>query len=171
MRAGLAVACKLRLNKAPGTAPDTALGERVVTRCAQRSSGSKPSQKKHRKSQQHSVKRTRPTSQASQTVTPPVKVEVEAQLAKLEQAANPWWSTFCGITNGVWLGETAAFTPSTGMPCHSMHPCGFALRMPGECFKLFHHSWTNAISKAHVSHASFNALSSRLEAAHLAPAT
>ncbi|KAL3157301.1 hypothetical protein ABBQ38_001531 [Trebouxia sp. C0009 RCD-2024] len=42
-----------------------------------------------------------------------MKVEVEAQLAKLEQAANPWWSTFCGITNGVWLGETAAFAPST----------------------------------------------------------
>ncbi len=52
-----------------------------------------------------------------------MKVEVEAQLAKLEQAANPWWSTFCGVTNGVWLGETAAFTPSTGkQPCHSMHP-------------------------------------------------
>lgn len=44
-----------------------------------------------------------------------MQVEVEAQLAKLEQAANPWWSTFCGITNGVWLGQTAAFAPSTGV--------------------------------------------------------
>lgn len=41
-------------------------------------------------------------------------VQVEAQLANLEQAANPWWSTFCGISNGVWLGQTAAFAPSTG---------------------------------------------------------
>lgn len=50
-----------------------------------------------------------------------MKVEVEAQLAKLEQAANPWWSTFCGITNGVWLGETAAFAPSTGeLQCHTV---------------------------------------------------
>lgn len=95
------------------TAPGAALGARDVTRCAQHSSGSKASENKHRKPQQQSAKRTRPAS-ASQTVTPPMKVEVEAQLAKLEQAANPWWSTFCGITNGVWLGETAAFAPSTG---------------------------------------------------------
>ena len=54
------------------------------------------------------------TAPASKALTPPMTVQVEAQLANLEQAANPWWSTFCGISNGVWLGQTAAFAPSTG---------------------------------------------------------
>ncbi|DBB06070.1 TPA: hypothetical protein ACH3X3_009636 [Trebouxia sp. C0006] len=57
------------------------------------------------------AKSTPPTNKA---FTPPMTVQVEAQLANLEQAANPWWSTFCGISNGVWLGQTAAFAPSTG---------------------------------------------------------
>ena len=48
------------------------------------------------------------------TLTAPMQVKVLAQLSKLEQAANPWWSTFCGVTNGLWLGQTAAFAPSTG---------------------------------------------------------
>ena len=54
------------------------------------------------------------TAPASKALTPPMTVQFEAQLANLEQAANPWWSTFCGISNGVWLGQTAAFAPSTG---------------------------------------------------------
>jgi len=71
------------------------------------------------------AKSTAPTNKA---LTPPMTVQVEAQLANLEQAANPWWSTFCGISNGVWLGQTAAFAPSTGArPPHlwmgCMHCC------------------------------------------------
>lgn len=109
------MACKSRLNAAPRTGPGAR--NKVVAPCAKHSSEStKPRQ--GRRSQQKSAKSTRHKSSASKTVTPPMKVEVEAQLAKLEQAANPWWSTFCGITNGVWLGETAAFAPSTGeQPC------------------------------------------------------
>ena len=38
---------------------------------------------------------------ACKALTPPMTVQVEAQLGNLEQAANPWWSTFCGISNGV----------------------------------------------------------------------
>ena len=114
-KASPAMTCKPCLVTAPRTAPGPALRTREVTRCAQHTSGSaRPSQGKYRKPQQKSAKGTKPTTNASKTVTPPMKVEVEAQLANLEQAANPWWSTFCGITNGVWLGETAAFAPSTG---------------------------------------------------------
>lgn len=55
-------------------------------------------------------------------LTPPLTVKVEAQLAKLEQAATPWWSTFCGVTNGIWSGQTAAFDPSSGQyPIHVYH--------------------------------------------------
>ena len=104
---------KPRLTAAPRTAPGART--RDVTPCAQPSSRStESSQGKHRKPKQQSAKNPRPKSSEGSAVTPPMKVEVEAQLAKLEQAANPWWSTFCGITNGVWLGETAAFAPSTG---------------------------------------------------------
>jgi len=68
------------------------------------------------------------TAPANKALTPPMTVQVEAQLANLEQAANPWWSTFCGISNGVWLGQTAAFAPSTGARPHylwiaCMHCC------------------------------------------------
>ena len=69
-----------------------------------RTQASRPPRPSHAKS----------TAPASKALTPPMTVQVEAQLANLEQAANPWWSTFCGVSNGVWLGQTAAFAPSTG---------------------------------------------------------
>lgn len=123
------LACKPRLTTAPSMAPGART--RHVMPCAQHSSGpTKSSQGKYRKPQQQSARNPRPKSSASSTVTPPMKVEVEAQLAKLEQAANPWWSTFCGITNGVWLGETAAFAPSTGKQPLSSHQMPHHVDMP-----------------------------------------
>ncbi len=113
---------------------------RPVTKCMKHGSGAKSLKGKTRSQQPRTqakqasqTPRNKLSAPANLTLTPPMKVQVEAQLANLEQAANPWWSTFCGITNGVWLGQTAAFAPSTGMthlsavaacmPMLLMHTC------------------------------------------------
>lgn len=109
--------CKIHLTKAhclrrhPGP----------VVRCSrsgnQAAKPGKSTQHKQRKQQSKltSSKSRRPACTPAQTLTAPLQIKVEAQLSKLEQAANPWWSTFCGVTNGLWLGQTAAFAPSSGV--------------------------------------------------------
>ena len=75
-------------------------------------------------------------------VSQPVTVNVQQPDSKIERAAQPWWSTWysfhkhahmsctellvlpmegthivlcrCGVSNGVWSGQVAAFSPATG---------------------------------------------------------
>ncbi|KAK9791179.1 hypothetical protein WJX73_009517 [Symbiochloris irregularis] len=49
-------------------------------------------------------------------VTAPVQVNSDVKLSKAVSTPQPFWSTFCGCTNGVWIGEMAAFSPVTGNP-------------------------------------------------------
>ena len=43
-----------------------------------------------------------------------LQVLVKEQLSSLNQTNQPLWSTFCGVTNGVWQGRYAAFYAATG---------------------------------------------------------
>ena len=43
-----------------------------------------------------------------------LQVLVKEQLSPLNQTNQPLWSTFCGVTNGVWQGRYAAFYAATG---------------------------------------------------------
>ena len=45
----------------------------------------------------------------------PTQVHVEEQLTPVERLSMaPFWSTFCGTSNGAWQGTQAAFSPVTG---------------------------------------------------------
>ena len=45
----------------------------------------------------------------------PSQVHVEEQLTPVERLnMAPFWSTFCGTSNGAWQGTQAAFSPVTG---------------------------------------------------------
>ena len=90
-------------------------GVRGVTTLSAQKNNSKRKQADRKRKANAKKAASRYTESANVTLTPPMKVQVEAQLAKLEQAANPWWSTFCGVTNGIWLGQTAAFDPTSGI--------------------------------------------------------
>ena len=47
-----------------------------------------------------------------------VQAVLEKQLLPLDSTNTPLWSTFCGLTNGVWRGKAAAFFAASGMmPC------------------------------------------------------
>ena len=80
-------------------------------------------------------------------ISQPVTVNVQQPDSKIERAAQPWWSTWysfythaymactelpvllsrgqahdrcrCGVSNGVWSGQVAAFSPATGECCPS----------------------------------------------------
>ena len=41
-------------------------------------------------------------------------MQVKEQLTSLDRTNEPLWSTFCGVTNGVWQGRMAAFYAATG---------------------------------------------------------
>ena len=44
-------------------------------------------------------------------------MRVEEQLTPVERLTMaPFWSTFCGTSNGAWQGTQAAFSPATGAP-------------------------------------------------------
>lgn len=43
------------------------------------------------------------------------QVSVTEQLLALDNTNTPLWSTFCGLTNGVWQGKMAAFYAATGL--------------------------------------------------------
>lgn len=57
----------------------------------------------------------------SQVLTPPLSVNVAQQLTNLERMAIPFWSTFCGMSNGEWRGQMAAFNPMTGALLPTIH--------------------------------------------------
>ena len=40
---------------------------------------------------------------------------VDKQLTPLDSTNTPLWSTFCGLSNGVWRGKAAAFFAATGV--------------------------------------------------------
>ncbi|KAK9808796.1 hypothetical protein WJX72_003812 [[Myrmecia] bisecta] len=56
------------------------------------------------------------TGSTAVKTTGPIPVSVEQELTGQERVAEPWWSTFCGVTNGCWYGRAAAFSPSDGEP-------------------------------------------------------
>lgn len=44
---------------------------------------------------------------------------MQEQLTPVEKLSMaPFWSTFCGTSNGAWQGVQAAFSPMTGMPLY-----------------------------------------------------
>ncbi|KAI3427301.1 hypothetical protein D9Q98_010220 [Chlorella vulgaris] len=49
-------------------------------------------------------------------LVPPVRMAVEGELCAAERMPPPLWSTFCGVSNGLWCGITAAYSPYTGEP-------------------------------------------------------
>ena len=111
----------------PNTAGDLCLrasqncrkGPRPVVSCSKKNGQSSQRFKSRSNGSKKATPKSKPaklqqSTQKQQMLTAPMQVRVEAQLSKLEQAANPWWSTFCGVTNGRWAGQTAAFAPSTG---------------------------------------------------------
>lgn len=54
----------------------------------------------------------RTTPRAS--ITAPVQVASDKKLTGQQASPAPFWSTFCGCTNGVWVGQISAFSPATG---------------------------------------------------------
>lgn len=108
----------------PNTAGDPCLrasqhlrkSPRPVVLCSKKNGQSSQRIKSRSNGSKKATPKSKPVKsiQKQQMLTAPMQVRVEAQLSKLEQAANPWWSTFCGVTNGRWAGQTAAFAPSTG---------------------------------------------------------
>ncbi|CAK0747075.1 hypothetical protein CVIRNUC_001740 [Coccomyxa viridis] len=54
-------------------------------------------------------------NQTPAVITAPLKVQVKEQLTPVEKLSMaPFWSTFCGTSNGAWQGVQAAFSPVTG---------------------------------------------------------
>ncbi|GAB4813209.1 hypothetical protein N2152v2_000255 [Parachlorella kessleri] len=47
-------------------------------------------------------------------LTPPLQVTKLEALTGEERMPAPLWSTFCGTSNGLWVGTTAAYNPYTG---------------------------------------------------------
>ena len=51
------------------------------------------------------------------------QVQVKEQLTPVEKLSMaPFWSTFCGTSNGAWQGVQAAFSPVTGKALRSSSP-------------------------------------------------
>lgn len=48
-----------------------------------------------------------------------VQTKVDEKLATTDATNIPIWATFCGVTNGVWKGKSAAFFVGTGSPSPS----------------------------------------------------
>ncbi len=56
-----------------------------------------------------------------------LQVQVQEQLTPVEKLSMaPFWSTFCGTSNGAWQGVQAAFSPVTGMSAGL--PCALRLQ-------------------------------------------
>ena len=75
-----------------------------------------------------------PTSRAEggQAAACMAQVQVKEQLTPVEKLSMaPFWSTFCGTSNGAWQGVQAAFSPVTGK-AHSQCPswCQLQLCLP-----------------------------------------
>ncbi|CAL5219058.1 g818 [Coccomyxa viridis] len=61
--------------------------------------------------------RKKAVDQGPASITAPLKVQVQEQLTPVEKLSMaPFWSTFCGTSNGAWQGVQAAFSPVTGNP-------------------------------------------------------
>lgn len=54
--------------------------------------------------------------EAQQALVPPLRTQVVGELSSSDRAPEPLWSTFCGVTNGLWCGITQAHSPFTGGP-------------------------------------------------------
>lgn len=81
--------------------------------CAKKGSGNKQNGKGSARRGKQTPRTTKPPP-ANQVLTPPLSVNVAQQLTSLERMAMPFWSTFCGMSNGEWRGQMAAFSPMTG---------------------------------------------------------
>ena len=44
----------------------------------------------------------------------PLRTSVQSELAASERMPEPLWGTFCGVSNGLWCGITAAYSPFSG---------------------------------------------------------
>ena len=64
--------------------------------------GSAPGKQKQREQQQQ------------QALVPPLRTQVLGELSTSDRMPEPLWSTFCGVTNGLWCGITSAHSPFTG---------------------------------------------------------
>jgi hypothetical protein len=70
------------------------------------------------------------------------QVRVEEQLTPVERLTMaPFWSTFCGTSNGAWQGTQAAFSPVTGAPHEGRHPCLEPCSAPSSHLSL----WTDGL--------------------------
>ena len=50
-----------------------------------------------------------------QALVPPLRTQVLGELSTSDRMPEPLWSTFCGVTNGLWCGITSAHSPFTGV--------------------------------------------------------
>ena len=89
----------------------------TVVTCAKRSGGGGKGNKGGKSGRGKQAPRTA-APPANQVLTPPLSVNVAQQLTSMERMAMPFWSTFCGMSNGEWRGQMAAFSPMTGARMH-----------------------------------------------------
>lgn len=52
----------------------------------------------------------------SKYLTVPLVFEVDEALTAPEPMPSPLWSTFCGLSNGLWVGTVGAYNPWSGKP-------------------------------------------------------
>ncbi|PRW05930.1 hypothetical protein C2E21_9382 [Chlorella sorokiniana] len=94
-------------------------------------SGGTPGKQKQREQQQQ------------QALVPPLRTEVLGELSTSDRMPEPLWSTFCGVTNGLWCGITSAHSPfsgqaeplalnAAGKPLTLLHQCCVEQRAAGE---------------------------------------
>lgn len=67
-------------------------------------------------------------------LVPSLASRVLSDISSSDRMPEPLWATFCGVSNGLWCGITAAYSPSTGQPeplaldergkpLHVLHQC------------------------------------------------
>jgi hypothetical protein len=64
--------------------------------------------------QQPSVARKAAPAAEQPPLAPPIRMRALGELSTSDRMPPPLWSTFCGVTNGLWCGITAAYSPFTG---------------------------------------------------------
>lgn len=47
-------------------------------------------------------------------LVPSLASRVLSDISSSDRMPEPLWATFCGVSNGLWCGITAAYSPSTG---------------------------------------------------------
>lgn len=109
-----AVRCAAGGERRSSSSGSTSSSKRVGGGSKKRGSGSggKPAGKQQQQPQQ----RKKQQEAEAPCLVPPLASRVLSDLSSSDRMPEPLWSTFCGVSNGLWCGITAAYSPSTGRP-------------------------------------------------------